>query len=108
MKDMTILCNNLCHHSKTKVYAWVQVSTQSEVVIGIWCGFVLKYNSFKLFKLTELAYVGHLPRHDSFSDFPIQFVNAMNSIEPYVGLMLAPQHHQFSSVPAPVDAGNAA
>ena len=38
------------------------------------------------FKLTELANVLHLGRHNSFKNLPIQFVNNMCSIGPYVGL----------------------
>ena len=63
-----------------------KVPTQSEMVIGVQCCFILKHYPFKPLKLTKLANVGHLARHNGFRDFPIQFVNAMCSIRPYIGL----------------------
>ena len=45
-----------------------------------------KYYPFKPLKLTELANVRCLARHNGFRDSPIQFVNAMCSIGPLVGL----------------------
>ena len=48
--------------------------------------FVLKHYPFKPLKLTELAYVRHLSGHNSFRDFPIQSVDAVCSVGPYVGL----------------------
>ena len=47
---------------------------------------VLKHYPFKPFKLTELANVGCLSRHNNFMDFPIQFVDAVCSIGTNVGL----------------------
>ena len=85
MKDQTNLFDNLCHEGRTNINAWAQVSTQFKMVIGIWCSFISKHHPFETFKLTKLAYVGHLSRHDHFRDCPIQFVNTMCSIGSYVG-----------------------
>ena len=46
--------------------------------------FISKHHPFKPFKLTKLAYVGHLSRHDSFRVLPITFVDDMCSIGPYI------------------------
>ena len=78
--------DDLCHQGKTNDHAWFQASAQFKVVIRIQCYFISKDHSFKLFKLTKLAYVERLSRHDSSRDFPIQFVGAMCSMEPYIGL----------------------
>ena len=77
--------DNLCHQDRANINVCTKISTQSEVVIGIWCSFILKHYPFEPFKLTEWAYVGCLSRHNGFRDFPIQFVNSMCSIGPNVG-----------------------
>ena len=86
MKNLSILFNNLCHHSRTNVYAQAQVSSQFKMVIWIWHHFISKHHLFKTLKLKELAYVRHFSRHDTFRDFPIKFIDAVCSIGPYIGL----------------------
>ena len=82
----TILLNNLCHHGRTNINAWAQVSTQSKMVIKIWCYFISKHHPFKPLKLKKLAYVRYLSSHYHFRDFPIQFIDAVHRIGPYLGL----------------------
>ena len=84
MKDLTIFFDDLCHQGKTNINIWAQVSPQFKVIIQIWLYFELKHHPFKPIKLTKLTYVGHLSSYDSFRDFPIQFVDAMCSIGPYI------------------------
>ena len=56
------------------------------MIIGVWCSFVLKHYSFEPFKITELANVQLLIKHNGFSDFPAVFVDDVCSIGSYAGL----------------------
>ena len=84
MKDLTVLFYYACHQSRTNIYAQAHVSTQSEVIIQVSCYFILKHYPFEPFKLTKLANGRYLVGHNHFSNLPIQFVNAICNIRPYM------------------------
>ena len=88
MKDLTILFDSLCHKGRANINAWAQLSTQSEVVMGLSCCFVSKHYPFEPFKLTKLDNLQYLVGHNHFKNLPIQFVHAMCSVGPHVGLKL--------------------
>ena len=88
LKDLIILFYDFCHQGRANIYAWAQVFTQSEVIIRVNYHFISKYYPFQPFKLTNVANVECLARHNGFGDLSIQFVNAMCSIRPYIGLKL--------------------
>ena len=58
------------------------------MVVCIWWHFALKHHPLKPRKHTKLAYVRCFSRHNYFGDFSIQFVNAMSSIGPYIGVKI--------------------
>ena len=99
MKDLTILFNNFHHQGRAKIYAQAQVSTQSEMVIGVSCCFISKHYSYKPFKLTKLDNVGCFTRHYDFRDFPIKFVLAICNIGPNTGLKLRQSSQILFGVP---------
>ena len=41
---------------QTNIYAWAQVSTQSEMIMGVWCTLVPKHYPFKPFKLLKTGW----------------------------------------------------
>ena len=87
MKELTALFNNFCHQGGTNIYLWPRY------LIGLKLS--LRYDAISSQNITQsnhsnsqLANVRRLDRHDSFRDFPIQFVSAMWSIRPYIGLKI--------------------
>ena len=77
MEDLIILFYNLCHHSRR-----AQVSTQFEVIIEI----CYQYHPFKPWRLKKWVYIRCFSGHNYLREFPIQFIDAMCSIGPYVRL----------------------
>ena len=72
MKDLMVFFYNFRHQGGISIYVQAQICARFEVGIGVWSCFI-----------TKLANVGHLTGHNSFRDFPIQFVNTICSIRPY-------------------------